>query len=56
MSILLFYCVSLVTSNRHPDATLAFLYAGPGTGTDRPLTAATTAAPTTATTERPDHV
>ena len=29
VSILLFYVVSLVTSNRHPDATLEHLYAGP---------------------------
>ena len=30
VSILLFYVVSLVTSNRHPDATLAFLYLNTG--------------------------
>jgi sodium/proline symporter/sodium/pantothenate symporter len=66
VSILLFYVVSLVTSNRHPDATLAFLYGGPGTGTDRPLAGSTAATPASATapaaspaspsTERPDHV
>ena len=62
VSILLFYGISLVTSNRHPDATLGFLYGGPGARTDGPLaatapanTASTNTAPT-ATTERPDHV
>ena len=57
VSILLFYGISLVTSNRHPDATLGFLYGGPGARTDGPLaaTAPANTAPT-ATTERPDHV
>ena len=38
VSILLFYGISLVTSNRHPDATLGFLYGGPGARADSLLT------------------
>ncbi|MCY1658018.1 sodium:solute symporter [Dietzia sp. SL131] len=60
VSILLFYGISLVTSNRHPDATLGFLYGGPGARTDGALAGATATATTSssapATTERPDHV
>jgi sodium/proline symporter len=68
VSILLFYVVSLMTSNRHPDATLEHLY-GRTAPTDRPLTGAsaasaasaasgstTTTATTTTTSERTDHV
>ena len=51
VSILLFYAVSLVTSNRHPDATLTHLYGGATTSTDG--AAARAAA---ASTERNDHV
>ena len=71
VSIVLFYVVSLMTTNRHPDATLEFLYGGRSAVTDprlggaaaTPAAAATTAgsssaasSSSTASTERNDHV
>ncbi|AWH96422.1 sodium:solute symporter family transporter [Dietzia psychralcaliphila] len=69
VSILLFYVVSLLTTNRHPDATLEFLYGGPSAATDPTLTGAAAASTSTAassptatssstatSTERTDHV
>ena len=58
VSILLFYGVSLITSNRHPDATLEYLYGGRSAVTEPVGTGVTAAATATATasTERNDHV
>ncbi|MBF6841911.1 sodium:solute symporter, partial [Acinetobacter baumannii] len=60
VSNLLFYVVSLMTSNRHPDATLEHLYGGPSaataTGSGAGSATVSASSPAATSTERPDHV